>query len=42
MVLSAIILGFVILSLFLSMLGSSPKREEKVDDTPLMAPAEVE
>jgi hypothetical protein len=42
MVLSAIILGFVILSLFLSMLGSSPKREEPAEDTVLMTPAEVE
>ena len=42
MVVSAVILGFVILSLFLSMLGSSPRREEPVEDAVLMTPAEVE
>lgn len=42
MVLSAIILGFVILSLFLSMLGSSPKHEDKTEDATLMTPAEVD
>lgn len=42
MVVSAVILGFIIFSLFLSMLASSPKREEPVEDTTLMTPAEVE
>ncbi len=32
MVVSAVILGFVIFSLFLSMLGSSPKPKDTSDD----------
>jgi hypothetical protein len=42
MVVSAVILGFIIFSLFLSMIGSSPKREEPPDDAVIMAPAKVE
>src|SRR5947199_9671579 len=37
MVVSAIILGFIIFGLFLSMLGSSPKREEPSEDAILLA-----
>jgi hypothetical protein len=42
MVVSAIILGFIVLSLFLSMLGSSPRREEPGEESPLAGTVDVD